>query len=63
VGSTDANPKKKLKTRNKPHIPEKTKEIRRKSIGSDHQTLPASKSRKEKPSAGVVFDWKRWGNK
>jgi len=63
VGSPGANPTKKLKTRHEFRIPEKTKEPRRKSTGTDNKkALPGSKSRKEKPSAGVAFDWKRWGN-
>ncbi|KIM49130.1 hypothetical protein M413DRAFT_21405 [Hebeloma cylindrosporum] len=59
-GHAGADASKRSKARNSPVIPEMTKEARRRGAGSDREALPATKSRRERPS-GTAFDRKSWG--
>jgi hypothetical protein len=57
-GHAGASAKKKSKAGNGSLIPEMTKDVRRRG---NHETLPVTKPRRERPSAGAAFDWKSWG--
>jgi len=57
-GHAGANARKKSKAGNSSLIPEMTKDARRRG---NHETLPVTKPRRERPSAGTAFDWKSWG--